>query len=877
MKQILLILLVLGVLCACEEKHFMTDPDYRKMVERDFQKKKKVLEDNPGNLFAVFDSPMSVEEREALMFLYAYSPLIDISFSGGDFLLKNVRWAFQARETMPWGKDIPEDIFRHFVLPVRGGKEDLDTARVVFYKELKERVMTCESMEKAALEVNHWCHEHVIYKPTNARTRSPLATMLTAYGRCGEESIFTLAALRAVGIPARQIYVPRWAHCDDNHAWIEVWVDGVWKYLGACEPEPRLNIAWFTLPVQRAIYVESEVFGKYRGQEEIVYVNESGSGVNVTSHYTPTVPIVVQVVDKEGQPVEHAKVEYKIFNYGEFYPVVTLYSDVKGEISLTLGKGDVFVWAGKGEKFGFGELSVERQDSLVIVLDKNVGDLFSGEWDLVPPRQHDITALSTDGERAVNDRRFAREDSLRNTYVSTFMSREQAKGIAMELGVDTARFATYLVSARGNYPELLRFMREVSPGYRELAMNLLMVIAEKDLQDTPADVLLAHVKGDVSDLANPYFTKYILNPRVQNELLTAYREPIREFIKERGITDIVGLVREIGKVKVVDSLYLAKVVTPPIGVIRAGVTDVLSRNVFFVAACRTMGIPARLSPISGKPEYCQNEIWHTVNFMTEKVMPKGELMLQYTQKTVGDPKYFLNFTIGKLENGRVRTIDLGSNAAVDMGVGASYETIFAKPVPLEEGDYILSTGNRRSDGAVLANLVSLQVEAGKLTNIEMLIRPCVEKMEILGMVSTALSFIPEGKTKPEAIRFPEKGYTAIALVEANKEPTNHLLRDMSGMKDDFENLGIPLYFVFKNADHQEKFNRADFRAFPSVIQWGIDREGCLLQCLAESLHLANPESLPLIVLLNAKGEVVFVSQGYRVGLGTQIMNIINRK
>lgn len=106
----------------------MTDPDYRKMVERDFQKKKKVLEDNPGNLFAVFDSPMSVEEREALMFLYAYSPLIDISFSGGDFLLKNVRWAFQARETMPWGKDIPEDIFRHFVLPVRGGKEDLDTA-----------------------------------------------------------------------------------------------------------------------------------------------------------------------------------------------------------------------------------------------------------------------------------------------------------------------------------------------------------------------------------------------------------------------------------------------------------------------------------------------------------------------------------------------------------------------------------------------------------------------------------------------------------------------------------------------------------------------------------------------------------------------------
>ena len=877
MKQVLWILLAFVLLCACEEKHFMTDPGYRKMVEQDFQKKKKVLEGNPGNLFAVFDSPMSVEEREALMFLYAYSPLIDLSFSGGDFLLENVRWAFQAREAMPWGKDIPEDIFRHFVLPVRGGKENLDTARIVFYKELKERVATCESMEKAALEVNHWCHEHVIYKPTNARTRSPLATMLTAYGRCGEESIFTLAALRAVGIPARQIYTPRWAHCDDNHAWIEVWVDGEWKYLGACEPEPRLNIAWFTLPVQRAMYVESEVFGKYNGQEEIVYVNESGSGVNVTSHYTRTAPTLVQVIDENGQPVVNAKVEYKIFNYGEFYPVVTLYSDVKGETSLTLGQGDIFVWASKGKKLGFGELSVERQDTLTVVLDKTVGDLFSGEWDLVPPRQHDITALSTDEERAVNDRRFAREDSLRNVYVATFMSRTQGGDVAMELGVDTARFAAYMVASRGNYSELLRFMREVSPERRTLAMNLLGVIAEKDLQDTPADVLLSHVEGDGRDVSNPYFTEYILNPRVQNELLTAYREPVREFLKRHDITDVTSLIQETGKIKVVDSLYPAKVVTPPVGVIRAGVTDVLSRNVFFVAACRTMGIPARLSPISGKPEYYQNGTWHTVNFMTEKVVPKGELMLHYAQKTVSDPKYFLNFTIGKLEDGRVRTIDLGSNAAVDMGVGASYKTIFTKPVTLEEGDYLLSTGNRRSDGAVLADLVSFQVEAGKLTNIDMLIRPCVEKMEILGVVPTALSIVPEGKTKPEAIRLPEKGYTAIALIEANKEPTNHLLRDMSGMKDDFENLGVPLYFVFKDADHQAKFNRADFRVFPSVMQWGTDLDGRLLKGLAEGLCLTNTESLPLIVLLNAKGEVVFVSQGYRVGLGTQIMNIISRK
>ena len=63
----------------------------------------------------------------------------------------------------------------------------------------------------------------------------------SARGRCGEESTLAVSAMRSVGIPARQCYVPRWAHCDDNHAWVEVWADGDWHYLGACEPEPVLD------------------------------------------------------------------------------------------------------------------------------------------------------------------------------------------------------------------------------------------------------------------------------------------------------------------------------------------------------------------------------------------------------------------------------------------------------------------------------------------------------------------------------------------------------------------------------------------------------------------------------------------------------------
>ncbi len=185
-------------------------------------------------VFATFTTNeyITTEEEEALQFLYTYLPTPDLLDYDTDYHLANVRAALRARYEMPWGKAVPSREWRHFVLPVRVNNENLDMSRPVFYEELKERVSGM-SMKEAILEINHWCHEKVSYQPSDSRTSAPLATVKNALGRCGEESTFTVAALRSVGIPARQVYTPRWAHTDDNHAWVEAWADGKWYFLGA--------------------------------------------------------------------------------------------------------------------------------------------------------------------------------------------------------------------------------------------------------------------------------------------------------------------------------------------------------------------------------------------------------------------------------------------------------------------------------------------------------------------------------------------------------------------------------------------------------------------------------------------------------------------
>jgi len=882
-KHLFTLLFTLLVWTSCNnQQHFITDAAYRAEVENDFQAKQAALPN--GNLFAVFNDQMTPEEREALTFMYAYMPIGDITDYSGDFYLKNIRSSFQARNEMPWGDSIPEDIFRHFVLPVRINNENLDESRMVFFDELKDRVKGL-SLYDAVLEVNHWCHEKVIYTPSDGRTSSPLASVKTAYGRCGEESTFTVAALRSVGIPARQVYTPRWAHTDDNHAWVEAWVNGKWYFLGACEPEPVLNLGWFNGPAYRGMLMHTKVFGKYNGPEDVMERTDGYTEINVIDNYAPSAKAVITVTDANGKPVKDALVEFKIYNYAEFNSVARKKTDADGKCSLSAGKGDMLVWASKDGKFGYSKVSFGKDGEVTIALNKKPGDVETIALDIIPPVDGSIPAEVTPEQKEANAKRLLEEDAIRNKYVATFYTEEKAEALAKELGIDPMKTEDFMIGSRGNWMEIEKFLRETPAEKRAQAMALLDVVSAKDLRDTPASVFADHLNNTPA-VQSEWFNEYIMNPRVANEFLTPYKSffaaNIEPSLAKQAVENPQALVDWVkNNVSINDALNAQRIPIMPMGVWKSRIADKGSRNIFFVAVARSLGIPARIEPVARKIQYFKDNAWVDVDFeaAVQTTAKQGKVIASYQPiKALQDPKYYSHFTIAKvLPNGTLQTLNFERGGNVDMGLGDTWSGLLKKPLSMDEGNYMLVTGTRMANGSVLAEIEFFNVEADKTTPIQLEMRESKDEIQVIGNFNSENKFKrADNGEETSLLATTGRGYYIVALLGSRQEPTNHAMRDIAAVKKELEDWGRGIVLLFPDEKGYKNFDPKEFGDLPGTITYGLDIDGAIQKEMATAMKLQNANTLPIFLIADTFNRVVFVSQGYTIGLGEQLMKVIHK-
>ena len=790
----------------------------------------------------------------AVKWLYANSPLSDWANYDFSLFLSCGSHGVFLRENSPYARDLPEDLFLHYVLHSRVNNEELSDCRELFYRLLADRVRGLSDIE-AVIEANYWCGEQVTYRSTDDRTISALGACRSGFGRCGEESTFAVNVFRSLGLPARQIYAPRWAHCDDNHAWVEVWCGGGWRFLGACEPEEVLDRGWFTGAASRAMLIHSRRFGEGSGGE-VISRDGAAAFLNQLPRYAEAKRLTVVVKSESGAAVKGARVSFELLNYAAFVPIAAMTTGEDGIAALTCGLGSVRIEAGKGSARCARTVFTPDADRVELVLTEQP-PVFDAWEDFVmrAPRDRVGGTALTEAQRTLGRKKSAAAREKRERRAAAMFDPVRAEAVVRQYGYSQAVYEL-LEKSRGNFDRLLDFLAdgEFAAGDKEA---LLLSLTEKDWRDVDPEVLretLAVRQGEV-------FDPYTACPRILHEPLRKNRRLILDYFSEE---QKAAFRAEPGRIweYIQDNIRsdpdweYAQLTACPAGTLAVGSGSPLSKKILFAAICRALGIAARLNPADRQAEYDAGSGFVPVD------PPAGGFGTLALEKEAGAVwQYGVDFSVGLLTEDGYQTLDLS---------GLRWEGN-RLTVPARAGDYRVITTNRLPNGDQYAGMVHLRLEGGKRGGLR-LRKHEAEPAAMLAGYALEDFIVYDGAGRPVRGRELTGRKAVLMWLEEGREPTEHILGEMLEREADFRELPADIVLMVRGPEALENAKLKQVLETFGNIRVLFDSFAPNVETLARRVY-ADPEKLPLVIVTAGELRAVYAGSGYNVGSGDMMIKI----
>jgi len=120
----------------------------------------------------------------------------------------------------------------------------------------------------------------------------------------------------------------------------------------------------------------------------------------------------------------------------------------------------------------------------------------------------------------------------------------------------------------------------------------------------------------------------------------------------------------------------------------------------------------------------------------------------------------------------------------------------------------------------------------------------------------------------------QDSYFILGYLDQGSEPTTHAMQDISAFRNNFEESNLPLIFIFSDQETYNKFKMKEFNELPNNTFYGID-SGSIREEFTDVLHL-NTKNLPIFLIANGNSEVIYLKQGYNIGLGEQMLKIMEK-
>ncbi len=829
--------------------------------------RKQWLETYKKNYPSIFKK--SISDNSQLFFLFTYLPISDIISKNEVFFQKQINIANLTREKTSWGKSIPDLLFKQYILNPLIYNETLDSFRLYAHKELFQKVSKL-TITDAVVEVGYWCRENIIALHGKPQMGNPLASLNAREVSYLDAVIFQVAAMRSVGIPARLDYVPALAHTDGEFYFIEVWINEKWTIIPVNEPRKILDQTWAKSVLERSLVAYNRCIGNDMFNENTEIKTPFYQIQNIQKQYGFQTKIKITVVDTANKPISNAPVSLMLIKNASIFPFITKPTGSDGSCTFYTGAGLFTAFSAQGNDFSFAFINTNQGNDYTIKLVNHFTTNLNYVFSIVPPAEkYGITkVIPITGEELAKIytcdtiRRYSKGSKQLILNVISKNKIDKIHEKHLEASGENCSQVGDFIKLNNNSFYFSDFMDVLSPKilYNSSANDLKSMLPSGDNIKTQ--------KGFYSDIN---YKNYILNPQLANELLTPWRvyfEKTYSELQKKAITDIKTLINHVKNsiILISDEENYSNNPISPIDVDKLKIADKYSRDLYFIALCRTFGIPAQYSYNFDKPLIYDGSDWKTICFETGDVC---------------DEKY--NSTIALLEERNpVTTIKYGTNYSFLNYNDNKFKTFqvkkFNKPndspreFTLENGLYASTSISRTPSCVTIFNLNFYKME-NNVIHGGLFFAHTTENRENYGNIDPKNTIQVNTSPPQSLIKFSENSGSIITYIN----PAEYA--SLSAVTEILENYnyypawkGNFLIFVPENTlKFIAHYIPTDLPKNITIIE---DKQSKVLNYLTSIVHFDFSNYLPAFFIINPQNSVVYFSNSYKTFIMDEFYRIL---
>ncbi len=302
----------------------------------------KVLEDAGGNWTELAGAIKAVKgkKRELVLWLVKGMPHLDTVEISKEIILEHINYSLRVKDRFDY--DMSEEFFKSHILAYRMHREPVTAWRKKFFDFFGDRGGELKDARKAARNINVWIDEHIekIDGDVLGAQQSPLSTLRSRKGTKKEISVLTTAALKAIGIPSRNVFIKWLGSRQGGISWMEFYYEGQWHPL---------------YPLKSDHFGDLEFIEKEHPKDVTLAVAQSAFEREfVSERYSETGKLNVHIT-QDGEPASEFKhFSVCVFNKGSFKPLdnIGARTDKSGDFQAELGEGTYYLIAGDRNENG---------------------------------------------------------------------------------------------------------------------------------------------------------------------------------------------------------------------------------------------------------------------------------------------------------------------------------------------------------------------------------------------------------------------------------------------------------------------------------------------------------------------------------------------